>query len=411
MERGVHGASVRSQKWSILLRTNRRENRTVKGRERRAPMIGRRHLCSLAALFSVAFGCLSFAHAAAASSIATNLQWIDARDLTIEGRGWTNTQHFYDRLPAKAEASVRSAVWNLSHDSAGMAVHFYTDAPSIAARWTLRKEQLAMPHMPASGVSGLDLYVRNNGQWHWLGGGRPDKSPTVEKQLVGNLQAARREYLLYLPLYNGIEELKIGIPPGAKLQPVPPDPTAKPVVFYGTSILQGGCASRPGMAYPAILSRRLDFPHINLGFSGNAWSEPELAHLLAELDPRFYVLDPLPNMTTERVKERVEPFVKILRESHPLTPIVLVENIPYTDGDFVAIRRNKVAAANLELRGAYDRLRKSGVRNLFYVPAKNLIGDDAEATVDGTHPTDLGFQRMADGIEPVLRRALKVGRK
>jgi lysophospholipase L1-like esterase len=354
----------------------------------------------------VAIQC-TFCACGAAPLVATNLQWIDARDLTIEGKGWTNTQQFYDRLPGKAEARVRPAVWNLGHDSAGMAVHFFTDATSIAARWTLRKEQLAMPHMPATGVSGLDLYVRHDGKWHWLGSGRPDKFPTLEKQLVANLQPAQREYLLYLPLYNGIEELKIGLSQGAKIQGLFPGSSMKPVVFYGTSILQGGCASRPGMAYPAILARRLDFSHVNLGFSGNAWSEPELAELLAELDPRVYVLDPLPNMTAERVRERIEPFVRILRETHPMTPIVLVENVPYPDGDFVASRREKYSSANMELRHAYECLRKSGVRNLFYVPAKNLFGDDSEATVDGTHPNDLGFQRMADAIEPVLRRALK----
>jgi hypothetical protein len=345
--------------------------------------------------------------AAQSPVLATNLHWIDARELAIEGKGWPDTKHFYDRLPAKAEGTVRSAVWTLSHDSAGMAVRFTSDATAISARWTLRKEQLAMAHMPATGVSGLDLYVRNEGKWHWLGGGRPDKSPTNEKQLAGNLSPMSREYLLYLPLYNGIEELKIGIPLEAKLHSLPRTQTSKPLVFYGTSIVQGGCASRPGMAYPAILSRWHDVAHINLGFSGNAWSEPEIAHLLAELDPSVYVLDPLPNMTAERVKERIEPFVKILRERHPAIPILLIEHVPYTDGDFVRNRHDKYSNANLKLRQAYDRLRKSGMKNLFYVPAKNLIGEDGEGTVDGTHPTDLGFQRMAETIEPVLGRALK----
>jgi lysophospholipase L1-like esterase len=165
------------------------------------------------------------------------------------------------------------------------------------------------------------------------------------------------------------------------------------------------------MAYPAILGRRIGFSHINLGFSGNAWSEPELAELLAELDPSVYVLDPLPNMTAERVKERIEPFVQVLRQNHPATPIVLVENVHYPDGDFVAPRRQRYVSANAELHQAYERLRKSGVRNLFYVRAENLLGDDGDATVDGTHPTDLGFERMADALEPVLRRALKASRK
>jgi hypothetical protein len=191
--------------------------------------------------------------------VATNLQWIDAHDLTIEGKGWTNTQQFYDRLPGKGEARVRPAVWSLSHDSAGMALHFFTDATSIAARWTLRKEQLAMAHMPATGVSGLDLYVRQNGKWHWLGSGRPDKFPAVEKQLVGNLQAVEREYLLYLPLYNGIEEIKIGIPQGAKIEGVFPGGLMKPVVFYGTSILSGWLrlTARHGLSRDSWAQNRL----------------------------------------------------------------------------------------------------------------------------------------------------------
>jgi len=354
---------------------------------------------------SLAIFCALFNYAPAATN--TNLHWIDARDLPLEGKGWSDTKDYYDRLPARAEKMVRPAVWSLSQDSAGMAIHFNSDTTAIFARWTLRKEQLAMAHMPASGVSGLDLYVRSNGKWHWLGGGRPDKQ-TVEKQLVANMPKAEREYLLFLPLYNGIEELKLGVPEGATLIPAKnPGASKEPIVFYGTSILQGGCASRPGMAYPAILSRRLEVPHINFGFSGNAWSEPEIAQLLAELNPSVYVLDPLPNMTADRVKERIEPFVKTLRASHPNTPIVLIENVAYTDGDFVPPRKERYESANAELHKAYDRLKHAGVRDLFYVPCQKLLGDDGEATVDGTHPTDLGFERMANAIEPTLRKALK----
>jgi len=336
------------------------------------------------------------------------LQWTDARTLTVEGKGWQDTKQFYDRWPARAEASLRAAVWGLGQDSAGLAVRFVTDATAISARWTLRRERLAMPHMPASGVSGLDLYVRDRGKWHWLGGGRPDKSPTDQKDLVRNLTPARREYLLYLPLYNGVEELKIGVPSGASLLPAPPRAAGlKPVVFYGTSIVQGGCASRPGMAYPAILARRLEREHFNLGFSGSAWSEPEVAQLLAELDPAAYVLDPLPNMKEEWVAPRIEHLIKTLRVAHPKTPIILVENIAYCDADFVAQRRERCAQSNARLRETYERLRRAGDKHLLYVSAKGLLGPDTEGTVDGVHPTDLGFLRMAHAIEPALRRALK----
>jgi lysophospholipase L1-like esterase len=331
------------------------------------------------------------------------------REATLEGKGWSDTKHIYDRWPARAETIVRTNVWSLGHDSAGLCTRFATDAAAISVRWTLRRESLAMAHMPASGVSGVDLYVKKDGGWRWLGSGRPDKSPVNEKSLATGMKPERREYLLYFPLYNGIEELKIGVPQEATFSPATPRPSgAKPIVFYGTSILQGGCASRPGMAYPAILGRRLDLPHINLGFSGNAWSEPEVARLLAELDPSVYVLDSLPNMTAKSVAERMEPFVKILRQAHPKTPIVLVENVLYPDGDFVLLRYERYTTANARLREAYQHLTKAGDKHLLYVSATELIGKDGEGTVDGTHPTDLGFMRMADAIEPALHRALRM---
>ncbi len=365
------------------------------------------HYVTLLALALVLCACGAFGQA---SNLETNLLWRDARELAIEGKGWSDTKDFYDRLPARAETQVRQNVWNLAHDSAGMCVRFVTDATTISARWTLRRDALAMPHMPATGVSGLDLYVKEQGRWHWVGNGRPAKT-VEEKVLVKGLKPGRREYVLYLPLYNGVQEVKIGVPEGAALERgIPRLPGVKPIVFYGTSILQGGCASRPGMAYPAILGRYLDWPTINLGFSGNALSEPEVAQLLAELDPAVYVLDPLPNMTAEIVAERYEHLVRTLREAHPATPIVMVENVEYADGNFVEARRKRFSSANAKLGEIHKRLVKAGEKKLFYVSASKLLGADGEATVDGTHPTDLGFVRMADAIEPALRRALKSNR-
>ncbi|HNT13626.1 MAG TPA: SGNH/GDSL hydrolase family protein [Verrucomicrobiota bacterium] len=340
---------------------------------------------------------------------ATGPRWVDARELTLEGRGWSDTKDFYDRLPAKAEGRVRASVWGLSHDSAGLRVRFVTDATALSARWTVRKESLAMSHMAATGVSGLDLYVKENGRWHWIGTGRPEHFPTNEKSLVSGLAAKEREFALYLPLYNGVKELQLGVPPEAKLRAAPPA-TAKPVVFYGTSITQGGCASRSGMAYPALLGRSLDWPTINLGFSGNAHSEPEMAALLAELAPAVYVLDPLPNMTAEMVTERLEPLVKTLRQAHPDTPILLVESIDYPAGELVTATRENIAAKNAALQQVYQRLQEAGIKHLTYVSGGQLIGLDGLGTVDGVHPTDLGFARMAEGLQPDLQRALKSAR-
>jgi lysophospholipase L1-like esterase len=325
----------------------------------------------------------------------------------VEGQGWAATRHPFTRLPAAAETTVRAPVWALAQDSAGLRFRFVTDADTVRARWTLRRERLALPHMPATGASGLDLYVRDGGQWRWVGAGRPQEAKVSERVLVSGLSPARREYLLYLPLYNGVESIEIGLPPGAILEAAP-DRYAdrKPIVFYGTSITQGGCASRPGMAYPAILGRRLDWPTINLGFSGNGKAEPEIAALLAELDPAVYVLDCLPNLTVEQVGERVEPLIKTLRARHPETPIVLVENLNYPDAALIDSRRTRVVGANASLGKLHAALKKAGDKHLHYVSATFLLGGDGEDTVDGTHPTDLGFMRMAKGMEPFLREAL-----
>lgn len=336
------------------------------------------------------------------------LVWYDAKDLGVGGRGWTDVKDYYDRLPAKAEGVVPAPVWNLSHQSAGLCVRFVAETPLIAVRWVLRSEKLALPHMPATGVSGVDLYGENDaGAWRWIATGRPE---AVENKatLINELPAGRREYLLYLPLYNGVHSVQIGLPAEAKIARTE-DPLAKrkPIVFYGTSIMQGASAMRPGMAHASILGRRLDRPIINLGFSGNGKMEAELAHLLAELDPALYVIDCLPNLYPKEVAERTEPLVRILRRVHPTVPIVLVEDRTYANADWMQTRRERNDSSRREYHAAYDRLVKAGVQGLHYVEGESLLGQDREDTVDGSHPTDLGFMRYADALEPVLRPLLR----
>jgi hypothetical protein len=341
------------------------------------------------------------------------LLWADIRQFGVEGQGWRDTKAPYDRLPARAEATVRGAVWNLSRHSAGMHVRFITDATNIHARWAVTSSNLAMPHMAATGVSGLDLYVKTGqGEWRWLAVGKPDKQ-TNNVSLVSNLPPGRREYLLYLPLYNGSRFVEIGVASDAAVSKAGPwgEGTRKPMLFYGTSILHGACASRPGMVHSAILGRRFGFPHINLGFSGNGRMEPELAELLAELDPSVYVLDCLPNMNAAEVTERVEPFVKKLRAAHPQTPIVLVEDRNYADAFLISSKHNRNTTSQAALKAAYGRLRKSGVKNLHYIKGADLLGDDGEGTVDSSHPNDLGFMRQAEAhaqvLEPILKKAAR----
>jgi hypothetical protein len=321
--------------------------------------------------------------------------WYNCQDLRVEGKSWTDTKSFYDRLPAKAEGKATPAVWGLSHDSAGMCVCFATDAPSIRVRWTLLKGGLGMPHMPATGVSGVDLYSRNDaGRWFFVGNGRPASQTNVAQFPT----APGRPCLLYLPLYNGVKSVEIGIDKDKTLTtPEAAFQHRKPVVFYGTSITQGGCASRPGMACPAIVGRRLEVSTVNLGFSGSGLMEPEMADLLAELDASVYVLDCLWNMSPDLVTERLEPFVRKLRAARPDTPIVFAEDSNFCDKPTEKGRRT---------RAICEKLTAEGFKGLHFLSNQGMIGDDGEATVDGCHMTDLGMLRQADAFVPVLRPLL-----
>jgi lysophospholipase L1-like esterase len=340
----------------------------------------------------------------------TNL-WFDIRQFGVEGRGWNDTKDFYDRLPAKAEGVVRKPVWDLSRNSAGMCVRFVTDATTIRARWAVTDPWLYLPNITAIGKSGLDLYVKTDKGWHWLAVGQPT-AQTNEVTLIKDLIPGKREYLLYLPLYNGTKFVELGISATNVIEKAPAWGAGerKPIVFYGTSILQGLAASRPGMVHSAILGRKFNYPTINLGFSGNGKMEPEMADLLAELDPSIYVIDCLPNTVADEIKERVEPLVRKLRAAHPQTPIVLVEDRTMQDSFLIAGRMEWYHLKDrAELKAAYDRLQKDGVTNLYYIPGEHLFGDDGEGSTDGSHPNDLGFTRQAEIFAKVLAPLLKGG--
>ncbi|MFT5328291.1 MAG: hypothetical protein ACI8P0_006204 [Planctomycetaceae bacterium] len=339
--------------------------------------------------------------------------WYGAHDIGVEGQEWSDTESPFDRLPARAKEQVRPAVWGLSKQSAGLCVRFVTDATTIHARWTLTSARLEMNHMPATGVSGLDLYAKTKtvdeagGTFRWLAVGRPAaKSNSVK--LVSGIPKGSREYMLYLPLYNGVESVEIGIPKGASIwKPKARRSGLKPIVFYGTSITQGGCASRPGMVHTAILGRWLDAPVVNLGFSGNGRMEAEVATLMAEIDSSVFVIDCLPNISAGDVTTRTEPLVKILRKAHPTTPIVLVEDRSYTDSFFLASKRQRNLTSRVALMAVFERLKKAGDANLHYISGEDLIGDDGEGTVDSSHPTDLGFLRQSEAFMKVLRPILE----
>jgi hypothetical protein len=344
-----------------------------------------------------------------ASTEKDGVRWYDVRQLGVEGQGWSDTMSPYDRLPGRAKGVVRDAVWNLSRDSAGECVRFKTAATKIHARWTLTKSNLAMPHMPATGVSGVDLYGKDDKEtWRWIACGKP-AAKTTEIVLATGLADGEREYLLYLPLYNGVESLEVGVAADQSIADAPDYPAdkAQPIVFYGTSITHGASASRPGMVHTSLLHRWLGRPVINLGFSGNGRMEPEVGQFLVELKPSAFVIDCCPNLSGQETGERTKPLVAQLRKAHPTVPIVLVEDRRYTDSWVNPAHAERNDGNHAALKKAFDELIAAGDKNLYYLTGDQLLGDDNEGAVDSSHPTDLGFYRQAKEFEKVLRPILK----
>ena len=336
------------------------------------------------------------------------LVYHDASKFPLLGKATEATGARYERLPDSLKNISRAPLWNLSRNSAGMAIRFRSNSTTIAAKWETLIN-FHMNHMTDTGAKGLDLYcLQKNGEWRFVNSGRPG-GKTNQATIIANMRPEEREYMLYLPLYDGLVSLSIGVDSLATIdQPLIDYPIRKkPVVFYGTSILQGGCASRPGMAHTNIISRRLNRECINLGFSGNGQLDLEVARVMAEVDAGVFVLDFVPNASVEQMKERMETFYRIIRNKHPKTPIVFIEDPIFTHTLFDQRVAHEVTRKNQTLNEIFNSLKKKGEKDIYLIHSEKMIGEDGEATVDGIHFTDLGMMRYANLITPFIKKMIK----
>ncbi len=335
------------------------------------------------------------------------LHYVKAMDFVFLGKPKVTDQLFH-RIDTKETKGMTKAVQGLSKNSAGISLIFESNSPVIAVKWELAENKV-MANMTPIAHSGLDLYAYKNRKWQYVNAGKPMKDSLNQTQvIIQNMDTTVKQFMLYLPLYNSINALSIGVSKNAKISP--PSKVnikqSKRVVIYGSSIVQGASASRPGLAYPAILQRKLGMDVINLGFSGSAKMEIEVAEYLATLQADCYVLDCIPNQTAAQIKARALPFIKYLRSQKPNTPIILVESVVREHGFFDQKVDMEVVAQNNAIREAYNQLKKEHYKNIFYVPATDFMGNDHEGTIDGVHLTDVGFSRIADAIMKVIKRCL-----
>ena len=333
------------------------------------------------------------------NSIFANSQTVfhDASRFPLIGKITTETETRYERLPTYLKDKVsRPAIWSLGKNTSGLAVLFNSNSTSISAKWEVLNN-VSMNHMTDTGIKGLDLYCWEDNKWQFVRTGLP-KGKISEHVIISNMTPKEREYMLFLPLYDGVTSLSIGIDSTAfiALPGIIYTDVENPIVVYGTSITQGGCATRPGMSYTNILTRWMNREFINLGFSGNGQLDYEIAEVMSQRnDAGMFILDFVPNVDEAKIKERTQHFVNIIRKENPHTPILFMESIIYPYSVFDTSAANNIAVKNAALKEEFEALKNTGDNNVYYLNSDNLINKDGEGTVDGVHLTDIGFQHIA----------------
>lgn len=359
---------------------------------------------------------------ASVSQVSKDLLWRDPREAPFElsGFGWFDQDRLLRRLPQNSPKPLPPVVDELAWCTTGGQIRFISNTDRLDIQVKLRTvfgmdcappaSPYGFEHMAQTGVSGFDLYLGEPGKERFYGVTRfAFGTGEYEARLLQRSGREPLSFTLNFPLFNGVEELRIGISAGASLEAPIPRRLEAPVVVYGTSITHGGCASRPGACYTNILSRRLNVPVINLGFSGSGQGEPEVAEAIASIsNPALFVLDYEAN-SGNRMDRTLPGFIAALRARHPETPILVLSRIRFGKEALMsepAMRRagNRCRAYQREYVNA---LTAAGDTNIHFFDGARLLGRDYdECTVDGVHPNDLGFFKMADVLAPVIRGLL-----
>jgi hypothetical protein len=347
----------------------------------------------------------------AASQLAC--EWHSPKEppFALAGLAWFQQDRAYRRMPLHPPEPLPEGVNNLANCPSGAQIRFQSNTRLVSVKVKLAGVA-DLCHTPATGQCGFDLYIGPPGKQVYISTTKYDhKLPHYECLLFERmrLKPENRSFTLNFPFLKGVEDVLVGLEPGANITPPLPFLRPKPVVIYGTSITHGGCASRPGMTYTNILSRRLGAEIINLGFGGCGKGEPSVARSIALIpNPACFVLDYEANVVDCAHMQRTLPeFVRILRASHPTVPLVVVSKVRYSQENFnegpVA---DRLRCRDFE-KSFVEQQRAAGDASISFLDMGAQLSEKfSDGTVDGVHPNDLGFDLMADVFEPVLRKIL-----
>lgn len=340
---------------------------------------------------------------------AQEVRYYNAADLNVIGKAIPTSEDF-TRIDTSAYRFNNKVIDDFACHSTGLAVLFATDSPFIKARWQTSPAN-ASENMTAIAQKGLDLYIKQDGKWIFAGVGRPqmDKGPDYACHagtIVKSMAPGRKECILYLPLYDRLDSLFIGVEEGSYLESLE-NPFKYRIVVKGSSVTHGLAASRPGMSYAARFGRDNGFYCFNLGFSGQSKLQEEYARYLADIeDVDAFIFDAFSNPSAEVIHKNFDAFVDVIRASHPETPLIFMQTERRESRNFDTWREDfearKQAAAEEEIR---ERMKTD--KHIYFIPSDDFLGDDHIATSDGSHPTDLGFTRMLDSISPKILKILR----
>lgn len=332
--------------------------------------------------------------------------YVDAANFTAVNKA-QNDSLTYKRLDISKYPDLTPRMRHYFGFPTGVALRFRTNSTAIRARWEV-PDTANRYNNTALSSKGMDLYIRDNntGRWLWAGLAAPKYNGQQNAYtMVANMDTTMKECLLYLPIFQELEKLQLGVLPGSVIESDGGIVTA-PIVAMGSSFTHGAASSRAGMPWPAQLSRRLGIDIANLGTSGICKLEPVLADIIADTDAQMFIFDTFSNPSAEQIHERLVPFVKRIREAHPTTPLVFLQTFYRDRANFNLKHRkdedDKRAAAEDEMA----RLTASDP-NIYFINPGLYAGDDHEATCDGIHPSDLGYKRAVDNIEPHIRQLVK----
>ena len=338
------------------------------------------------------------------STNAQHIAFPDAR-LSVSGLAWFDEDKpALRRLPVRSKESFRAAVWSLAQQPSGGRIRFKTDSSKVAIR-AQNSDTAGMHHMTTIGQSGFDIYVDGE----YMSSAWPDKSGNIVKEWAVGKSGALHDITIYLPLYKDVTINEIVLEANATITPPTPFTMSKPVVYYGSSITQGGCASNPGMSYQAQLSRWLNLDFINLGFSGNGLGEPAVADAVSEIDAACFVLDYWGNPSPEVYRETLPKFVETLRKKYPKTPIIVTGPYYFPSEVLSAKGQGPLAEKRKTAEEFVAQQRRAGDKLISYVDGREMLSrEQAVGLVDGVHCNSLGFYFCAKGLEPHLKKALKL---